>query len=653
METEPADRPPRAKVSTREVLVILLILAIAAITRLGRPDLTEFKADEGRLMTAALAVSDGEFALRGISSSTGFPNAPMSVWLYSIPLWLWSHPYSATLFTGLLNVAAVGATYWLARRYWGARAAAISALMLAVSPWAIIFSRKIWAQDLLPLFAVGWAIGAALAFVEGRRGFVVLHLVCLAIAVQVHPAALGLVPATLLFLLVFHRRVDWRYFLLGGLVAALTAAPFLWYLFGRWQAEGGIPLSADGSMRQVSLDSLRLIFTIATGEGARALAGTGHAGLPGEAFARLLWLAWLVCAMVWAIWQLRKRWEAPATQVAFICLAWFFIPALVFLWQWTPVYLHYFIAVIPAPFLLAGAFFSRLLDALQPRLRPAVWGVALLLAGMQLASWVGVMTTVAESPLSGGFGIPLGVKLSVADSARRLLTESGAAEVLLVGDGSDPEEEDFPAEFRAILHDVPVRYVDINSEAVFPGGRSVVVVAPALSDGATSTRDLYTATGEPGDSFPIPGTDLIYSTLTLPALSFPAAEVRLHPEPLLANFVRIMGHSSLMSAAEGYLWDVYWRTADNPDPSDYHLFNHLLDDSGSRVAQADGAAFSGLQWRPGDVVVSRFLLPLASEARHPLTMRVGMYRFPSLDSVPVLDEAANPAADAVEIPLSD
>ncbi|HRO25532.1 MAG TPA: hypothetical protein PLR07_14690, partial [Promineifilum sp.] len=125
METDPAARSRFMGVARGEILVILLILIIAAVTRLGRPDLTEFKADEGRLMTLALEMAGGEFAWRGISSSTGFPNAPMSVWLYALPLRLWPHPYAATLFTGLLGVAAVGGTYWLTRRYWGVRAAAV------------------------------------------------------------------------------------------------------------------------------------------------------------------------------------------------------------------------------------------------------------------------------------------------------------------------------------------------------------------------------------------------------------------------------------------------------------------------------------------------------------------------------------------------
>jgi hypothetical protein len=124
------------------------------------------------------------------------------------------------------------------------------------------------------------------------------------------------------------------------------------------------------------------------------------------------------------------------------------------------------------------------------------------------------------------------------------------------------------------------------------------------------------------------------------------------PTPaLLANFTRIVGHEPLRFGPDGAVWDLFWRTADTPDAADYHIFNHLLDASGVRLAQADGAAFAGRQWRAGDGVVSRFVLPVPADVTPPLTMHVGMYRFPSLESVPVLDEAANPAGDFVEIPL--
>ena len=82
--------------------------------------------------------------------------------------------------------------------------------MFAVSPWAVIFSRKIWAQNLLPLFVMLWVIGLALALVDRKPRFIWLALVALALAVQIHLAALALVPATLILLVVFWRRLSWR-----------------------------------------------------------------------------------------------------------------------------------------------------------------------------------------------------------------------------------------------------------------------------------------------------------------------------------------------------------------------------------------------------------------------------------------------------------
>ncbi len=640
-------------VDRREAIVLLLILLVAAVPRLARPDLTEFKADEARLLTLALNMSDGQFAWRGISSSVGFPNAPMSVWLYSLPLMVWPHPYAATLFTGLLSLAAVGGTYWLGRRYWGARAASAAALMLAVSPWAIIFSRKIWAQNLLPVFVVGWAIGATLAFVERRRALIILHLLCLAVAVQIHPAAIGLIPATLLFLVVFYRRIDWRYLIVGGALAALTAAPFLWYLYQRWQVEGGLPLSSGQSSGPVSLDSLRLTFTLATGEGIRALAGADYSGLPGERVVQLLWLGLILAAVGWAAWSSIRRRDEPAAQASFIGLIWFLAPALLFLWPWTPIYIHYFIVVLPASCLLAGVVLDRLSASVRPSLRTPVWVIWFVTLGLQLAAWVGVMTAVASRPLDGGFGIPLGDKVAAADGARQLWERGEGSEVLLVGHGSNPDEQDFPAEFRALLHGVPIRYVDINREALFPAAEAVALLDVAAGDGPASTRELYAVSAAAWQTYPVAGTDLNYAVRALPPGSQPSAAVELRPPSLLANFTRITGYNGLRSRGAGMLWDVYWLTADNPDPADYHIFNHLIDGDGWRLAQADGAAFAGRQWRPGDVVISRFLVPISGEVRQPDSMRVGMYRFPSLENVPVLDEAANPTSDAVIIPLSD
>ena len=583
--------------------------------------------------------------MRGISSSVGFPNAPMSVWLYALPLLVWPHPYAATLFTGLLGAAAVAGIYWLARRYWGVRAAAVAALLMAVSPWAIHFSRKIWAQNLLPAFAVAWAMAAALAFVEGRRGWIVAHLLLLAVAVQIHPAAIGLAPATLLFLVVFRRRVNWRLVILGGLLALLTVAPFLWYLWGRWQVEGALPLSS-GSAAQLSAASLRQTLQLITGSGLRPLAGAEYAGLPGEGAVRVAWLALLLASAVWAVYHAWRRWPERSAQMTFICLVWFLAPPLLFALPLTPVYVHYFIVALPAPYLLAGAFVATLTAGWRRSWRVAAWAVLAVVAGLQLAAWGSLMGAVARDPAAGGFGVPLSTKLAAADIARGMIRQSGAAEILIAGNGAEPEMDAFPAEFLALLHGLPVRIVNLRSEAVFPGDEAVVLMDMAFS-APPAAGDLYLRAGDSIQTVDLAGAPA-YAAMTLSPDAAPAPAATLAPLPLLANFVRLVGHSNL--GATG-IWDVYWQPADNPDPADYHIFNHLLDGNGTRVAQSDAAAFSGAQWRPGDLVVSRFVLLPDGPPDPPLTMRFGMYRFPSLESVPVLDEAANPAADAVELPL--
>jgi 4-amino-4-deoxy-L-arabinose transferase-like glycosyltransferase len=174
--------PNPAKATRPEWLALALILAVAALLRMGWPGLTEFKQDEAHLYALALDVAElRAFPLRGISLSVGLPNSPLSVYLYALPLFLWKSPIAATLFVGLLNTASVAVGYWLARRYWGVRVALLSAILYAAAPWAVIYSRKLWSNDLLPFFTVSCIAAGLLGFVEGRRRWLAAHLVLLAL----------------------------------------------------------------------------------------------------------------------------------------------------------------------------------------------------------------------------------------------------------------------------------------------------------------------------------------------------------------------------------------------------------------------------------------------------------------------------------------
>jgi hypothetical protein len=192
----------------------------------------EFKLDEANLSRLSLnLVRSVEFPLTGIGSSAGIVNPPLAAWLLAFPYAISPDPTVATGFVAALNVLAVLGCYLLARQWLTstitphplspspappinssiiALAPLVAALLFAVAPWAVAHSRKIWAQNLLPPFVIAWAWSGWLAFVCRRPRAVIGHALTLAACVQLHYSALWLIPVTLLWSIVFIRRIQWK-----------------------------------------------------------------------------------------------------------------------------------------------------------------------------------------------------------------------------------------------------------------------------------------------------------------------------------------------------------------------------------------------------------------------------------------------------------
>lgn len=615
---------------------------------MGWPGLTEFKADEARLLTMALDLAEGQqFHIRGISSSVGLPNFPMSVWLYALPLVVWKHVYSATLFTGLLNTLAVLGCWWFVRRYWGTTAALAAALMYATSPWAVIFSRKIWAQNLLPLLVMVWAISAALTFVERRPRFIVLHLLSLAIAVQTHISAVALVAATAVFVLFFRRRIDWRLALLGGGLATLTALPFAYYLLSskvRLDSVGELAQSFEGG---TDLKSFRLTGLVSLGRDIHSLAGPDAfqnylASVPDISIVHWLWavliLGGLGC-LGWRAWRLR---ESRTAQVGLLVVVWGLVPPLFFLRHSTPVFSHYFISTLPSQYIAAGVLFA----IVAQKLRRVSWTILTLSAAAQVWVWVALLAFIGREATPGGFGTPLTFKLQATRLAHTMLTEESATEILIAGPGESPAVDQFAAVNSVLLRSVPHRYVNINQSAVFPETPVIVL----MSHSSSELADHYTKAAKQIGRVSLRTGEESLWTLALPGKAAPAPDYELVSPQTLANGVKLTGYEISTNNGESVAWQIHWRTG-TASAADYHFFNHLIDGHEQRVSQADAAAFSASLWLPGEVVISRFAIPWPADATSPLTMRVGMYTYPDIVNVPVLDIAGLPLSDAVEIAL--
>ena len=652
----------QSAVSGRQIGLLVIILLVAAFLRMGQPGLVEFKRDEALLFSLALDMAEFQtFHVRGISSSVGFPNFPMSVWLYALPLLLWKHVYSAILFTGLLNVAAVFGCWWLTRRYWGNTAAFAAAIFFAVSPWAVFHSQKIWAQNLLPPLVVGWAIGAALTFVEKRPRFILLHLLCLAVAVQVHLAGIALIPATAVFIIVFRKRLDWRWVLLGMGLGLLTAVPFLNYLLssGRIDSAVGAVTSTgavvENNERGFDLQVWRYSWMLISGQDLHALAGPEQfenylAKLPGIGLIFLLWGGLVLAGLGWLGRQLWLKWARKEVSWAlpFILLLWFLGPLLLFSIPLLPVELHYLLPIYPVPYMAAGVLFAAVLERL-PRWRAMSWGVLGFSAVVQSWAWLLLLSLVGQQVTPGGYGTPVKFHLAAVEDAQQLWAIQEVSEILVAGQSERLEEEEFAAVYDVLLRDIPHRFVNTHRSALFPEGGAIVLLS---QDAGEAAVDAYLGSAAQIRRLPLRDGEGALQLATIPAGTAPIPTIPLDSTALFANWINIIGYDPLMAQAdETALWQIYWQPGANPDPADYHFFNHLLDGTGQRIGQEDAAVFAPWQWWAGDLVVSFFYLDWPEETADSLLMRTGVYRYPSLENVRLLDVAGNPAGDAVEFSL--
>src|SRR5690606_29881876 len=164
-------------VARTEWLALLAILLLGAALRFGWPGTNSFAYDEARLSLISLRMArGGEFASLGMPSSARVPNLPAAAWLFALPYAVSPDPLVATQFAALLGLLAVPPVWWLARRGWGVVPALVAALFLAASPYGVLYSRSIWAQNLLAPMAAAWGALAFLAIRERKGWALAAHI---------------------------------------------------------------------------------------------------------------------------------------------------------------------------------------------------------------------------------------------------------------------------------------------------------------------------------------------------------------------------------------------------------------------------------------------------------------------------------------------
>jgi hypothetical protein len=679
-------------------LVAGLLALVAALPRAIFPGLSEFKLDESTAVLGALdAIHRHAIPLQGQGSSVpGAAQGPLLYDLVAAVLAVAPDPRFVVMTIGLLNAASVGLTYLMCSPRFGPRVALYASILFAAGAWPIVFSRKIWPNDLLAPAAVValWGLLRALDPDTrvpglGRTWLAVAALVSLNFGAWpeavIPAAALVVVPRT---------RTGWaRWWSLAGLtVFAASLVPRVGDAFA-------ILVSlTHGSARDPAFDVAPFSYIVQLGgtDAFRLLAGPSDGFVAASAPAATIdpvlhWLLLVGAAIAATRWGSSIVRRHQLLTVEGIVILWWIAPAVTAVDHGAiAVYVHHFVGTFPTQFILIAIAIDgiergiRLVISRDTRIaqltersagvdltpvavrdfgrasvqsgRPAISettgllgiGAVIAMAGVQLVTFGAYLQFIAAHPSGTFFGIPLDVSLAAAQQAL-VDRQWGPVEILSGGDQVGVDAE--PTIFAALTDSADLIYVNANHTIVIPGApTSTLLVSP---DVRATARELIAPWL--GSSGPLTDQGTIGGGTGFDRLAGHGVS-QWHPDGWIDLNASLDDGSSFLGAilprqtrgGQAVGLDVAWQVGAPPDrPAEQSVFAHLVADDGRPIADQDYSPLPLHAWEAGDVVVDRFSLGVPALTRAGrLWIDVGRYARPGVQPIRLLatDEAPGPTS---------
>jgi hypothetical protein len=217
----------------------IAFLLIGTLFRLVWPADMEWKGDEQWMFAHAVAIAqNGVLPWLGMTSGAHIMNPGFSIWPFAFFARFSSNPVAMVQWVQWSNVIALWGFFWLFVRgvplvtrnvwLWGLA-------LFAVSPFPVLYSRKIWAQDLLPIFgaatlwghfyrrtrlgAFAWGLaGALIGQIHMSGFFFAFALACVTVVRDTRRGELG--------------ATRWMYWIAGSLIGGALLLPWLSALGG-------------------------------------------------------------------------------------------------------------------------------------------------------------------------------------------------------------------------------------------------------------------------------------------------------------------------------------------------------------------------------------------------------------------------------------
>ncbi len=341
---------------------VVVIFMAASFFRLLFLDLIEFKLDE-----AIWIYEITRFFLKPYLVTGTF--APISIGLFYFPLPMYVFILFATLsrnpavvsfVIALFNVFGIIFFYFMVKKFYGNTVAIFSSLLLSLSPWSILFSRKIWTPDLFLPFAVLFFYFLHLVILKkDKKSHFFLGLTG-SLLLQIHIPGLLVVLITIGILIFIGKPYRaWNDFskkiLIGFGSGFIFAIPYLLRLLFKLgcQAKSCIKV-APVYQPFTSFDLFHFLrpFQFLTGSGFEMNLGKSYAdfliSFPFIRFINFLFILEWFLPLIGLYYCIFVK-----KELRFLGVYIFFFPVLYFIVK-TPAYMYYYIVLSPVIAILAG-----------------------------------------------------------------------------------------------------------------------------------------------------------------------------------------------------------------------------------------------------------------------------------------------------------
>jgi len=630
----------------------VIILAIAL--RLYRLDLMDLRFDEATALRQAMQIAGGTWLPVAPFSGSVANHPPTYLYIMALPYLFTRDFITVAAYRALLDVAAIALCWWLCRRYFGSmpEAAPIACLLFATAPWAIQFARRTWLAA-LPLFQVLLLFGLLEATIRRNPWGWAFAGWGLALSIGAHLSVIYLLPVALIALLLGRAALRPVPALVGIAPLIALLATYLGFDAGQDFRNLRALLSATGEPAEWSPYALRFALWISGGTHLSDLTDGAYLLWVQQPWLVLGWIDTLQMALLvvsaggLAIYMMTHRATGAIQAGVAIMLAWLALPVLLQLRPARPLQMHYFLALYPIPFLVTGLGLAIILRAFRTRpmqraMQAIVAGAVAIIAIWQVHTTLQFTAFIERHDTSaGGYGLPARSALAIAQIARTAIRNGQARDVIVLTTGGDPAFHEQAAIMDVVMADLPRRFADIRTGLILREDGTQYVITPEAR-AALALVQAHASSEIHIQTIPLHNQrDDAYHYAWLAHATVGA----LRPWPAQwEHGVGMLGYRFTLDRA--LTLDYYLRVFREAPPGvNYHWFHHLFKD-GQEFAALDGAGIHPVNWRAGDILLHRFVIPLPDDPpARPYELHLGAYRYPEIERLRLLNPAGQPAGD--------